>query len=400
MKKINYILLNKNAYYNINQAMGIKLKKIIAIILTVLFVNMTNVQFAYCASMSGHVQKDETLEKDLDKKLFTGEIEHLDDKDTITLTVSQVLSSGYTLEGDEFFAEVTSDVETDKGIVIPTGTIVHGLVKFIENPKNMGRDGYVNIDFDYMVTPDGREIPIQASLTTKDNLVKGAAKTLATHAGYTLLGGVAGGFFALNVLGLGAAIASNGYTIAGGAAIGGVVGLTCAIIKKGEGFMIKPGDELKIKIETGMDLPVFSKDAFKQEELFLDGLKVRINSISLEKDPFGVENTIVLSLGIDNYTDYTFSTFDIALASNTEQIFFPSPFGDTSLWFKTIAPGDRVVGKLSFCITDKKARHWLVFYDRKTKRPVAKYSIDNAKTNLKEIAEIKEKNKKNSKKKQ
>ena len=39
----------------------------------------------------------------------------------------------------------------------------------------MGRDGYVNIDFDYMVTPDGREIPIQASLSTKDNLVKGAA---------------------------------------------------------------------------------------------------------------------------------------------------------------------------------------------------------------------------------
>ena len=378
--------------------MGNRIKKTISIILAALFINLSNIQFAYCASMSGHVQKDETINQELDKKLFTGEIEHLDEKDTINLTVSQVLSSGYTLEGDEFFAEVTSDVESDKGILIPTGTIVHGLVKFIENPKNMGRDGYVNIDFDYMVTPDGREIPIQASLSTKDNLVKGAAKTLAVHAGYTLLGGVAGGFFALNALGLGAAIASNGYTIAGGAAIGGVVGLTAAIIRKGNGFMIKPGDELKIKIETGFDLPVFAKDAFKQEELFLDGLNVRINSVSLEKDPFGVENTIVLSLGIDNYTDYTFSTFDIALASNTEQIYFPSPFGDTSLWFKSISPGERVVGKLSFCINDKKAKHWLVFYDRKTKRPVAKYSIDNARTNLKELAKIKENNKKNRKK--
>ncbi len=378
--------------------MGNRIKKTISIILAALFINLSNIQFAYCASMSGHVQKDETINQELDEKLFTGEIEHLDEKDTINLTVSQVLSSGYTLEGDEFFAEVTSDVESDKGILIPTGTIVHGLVKFIENPKNMGRDGYVNIDFDYMVTPDGREIPIQASLSTKDNLVKGAAKTLAVHAGYTLLGGVAGGFFALNALGLGAAIASNGYTIAGGAAIGGVVGLTAAIIRKGNGFMIKPGDELKIKIETGFDLPVFAKDAFKQEELFLDGLNVRINSVSLEKDPFGVENTIVLSLGIDNYTDYTFSTFDIALASNTEQIYFPSPFGDTSLWFKSISPGERVVGKLSFCINDKKAKHWLVFYDRKTKRPIAKYSIDNARTNLKELAKIKENNKKNRKK--
>ena len=89
-------------------------------------------------------------------------------------------------------------------------------------------------------------------------------------------------------------------------------------------------------------------------------------------------------------------SFDIALASNTEQVFFPSPFGDTSLWFKSISPGDRVVGKLSFNVNDKKAKHWLVFYDRKTKKPVAKYSIDNAKQDLKEIA--KNKSKKRSKK--
>ncbi len=365
--------------------MGMIFKKIISLFLVCIFLNIQTPAFA---TISGHIEKNDSKEE-LNKKLFTGEIEKLDGDDVINLTVSQVLSSGYTVEGDEFFAEVTSDVESDKGIIIPAGTIVHGIVKFIENPKNMGRDGWVNVDFDYMVTPDGREIPIQASLTTKDNLVKGAAKTIATHAGYTLLGGVAGGFFALNTLGLGAAIASNGYTLAGGAAIGGAIGLTAAIIKKGNGFMIKPGDELKIKVGTSIDMPVFSREAFRQEELLLDGLKVRINSVKLEKDPFGVENTLTLSLGIDNYTDYTFSTFDIALASNTEQVFFPSPFGDTSLWFKTITPGERVVGKLSFNINDKKAKHWLVFYDRKTKRPVARYSIDNAKSDLKQLAKNK-----------
>ncbi|MBQ7286688.1 MAG: hypothetical protein IJW73_02890, partial [Candidatus Gastranaerophilales bacterium] len=297
------------------------------------------------------------------------------------------------------FAEVTSDVESDKGIIIPSGTIVHGVVKFIENAKNMGRDGYVNVDFDYMVTPDGREIPIQASLSTKASKAKTAMKAIGHHAGYTLLGGVAGGFFALNTLGLGAAVASNGYTLAGGAAIGGVVGLTAAIIKKGDGFMIKPGDELKIKVDSSIDMPVFTRDAFRQEELMLEGLTVRINTVSLEKDPFGIENTITLSLGIDNYSQYSFSTFDIALTSNTGQVFFPSPFGDTSLWFKTINSGDRVVGKLSFNITDKKLKHWLVFYDRKTKKPIAKYSIDNAKSDLKYLARTKKEQKKNKKNK-
>lgn len=367
-------------------------KKIICLTLICAFLNT---QLALCGTISGHIQKDENNQQGLNKELFTGEVEKLDGNDVINLTVSQVLSSGYTLEGDEFFAEVTQDVETDKGVIIPSGTIVHGVVKMIEEAKNMGRDGYINVDFDYLVTPDGREIPIQASLSTKENLAKGTAKAIARHTGYTLLGGVAGGFLALNTLGLGAAIASNGYTLAGGAAIGGIVGLSAAIIKKGNGFMIKPGDEFKIKVDSSIDMPVFTKDAFREEEQFLEGLKVRINSVNFEKDPFGVENMITLSLGIDNYSEYSFSTFDIALATKTGQIFFPSPFGDTSLWFRTINSGDRVVGKLSFNVNDKKTQHWLVFYDRKTKKPIAKYSINNAKSNLKEIAKQKNKKKKN-----
>ena len=370
--------------------MGSNIQKTISFLILSSFLST---QFCVADTMSGHIQVDESNKSQEEKQLFTGEVETIDSKDTINLTVSQVLSSGYNLEGDEFFAEVSSDVESEKGIIIPSGTIVHGSITMIEAPKNMGRDGYVNIDFDYMVTPYGRQIPIQANFSTKDNLVKGAAKTVAVHTGYTLLGGVAGGLIALNTLGLGAAIASNGYTVAGGAAIGGVVGLTCAIIKKGSGFMIKPGDEMKIKIQSALEMPVFTKDAFRQEELLLDGLKVRINAVNFEKDPFGVENTITLSLGIDNYTNYSFSTFDIALVSNTQQVFFPSPFGDTSLWFKTISPGDRTVGKLSFSVADKKAKHWLVFYDRKTKKPLAKYSIDNAKNDLKELNKKKKKKK-------
>lgn len=374
--------------------LGILFKKTIV---SLIIFCIISTQFAFASSISGHVQKDDINSKEQNKNIYTGETDILDKKDTINLTVSQILSSGYTIEGDEFFAEVSQDVEGEKGLIIPMGTIVHGIVKMVEGPKNNGRDGYVNIGFDYMVTPDGSEIPIQASFTTKNTPIKGAMKTVAHHTGYTLLGGVAGGMIALNYLGLGAAIASNGYTLAGGAAIGGAIGLTMAIIRKGNGFMIKPGDELKIKIDSQINMPVYSKDAFKQEELLLDGLNVRINSVNLEKDPFGVENTITLSLGIDNYTSYSFSTFDIALVSNTQQVFFPSPFGDTSLWFKTISPGDRVCGKLSFNISDKKSHHWLVFYDRKTKKPLAKFSIDNARMNLKEIA--KEKKQKNTSRK-
>ena len=373
--------------------MGRLIKKSLSVLILLGFINS---QAIFAQGISGYVHKDDSSLQEINKNIYTGEVDRLERKDTINLTVSQILSSGYTIEGDEFFAEVSKDVETDKGVIIPVGTIAHGIVQMVGDPKNNCRDGFVNVKFDYLVTPEGNEIPIDASFTTRPTPVKGAAKMLAHHTGYTLLGGVAGGFLALQYLGLGAAIASNGYTLAGGAAVGGAVGLTMAIIKKGKGFMIKPGDELKISIDSDIDMPVYSKDAFRQEELFLDGLNVRINAVKLEKDPFGVENTITLALGIDNYTDYSFSTFDIALVSNTQQSFFPSPFGDTSLWFKTISPGDRVVGKLSFSVSDKKAKHWLVFYDRKTKKPLARLSIDNARLDIKE--RNKEKQAKKSKK--
>ena len=51
-------------------------------------------------------------------------------------------------------------------------------------------------------------------------------------------------------------------------------------------------------------------------------------------------------------------------------------------------------GKLSFSVTDRKAKHWLVFYDRKTKKPLAKYSVDNAQSDLKELNKSKKKKKK------
>ncbi len=382
-------LFYKLIAYNI--CMGVSSKKFFAIFL--LFIHLIYTQAVLASDFQGRVEQTDKIENELDKKIFTGEVDRLDRKDVVKMTVSQVLSSGYTLEGDEFFAEITEDVKSDKGIIVPTGTVVHGTVGKIVDPKNMGRDGWVMLNFDYILTPDGREIPIQGELVTKDGVVKGAAKTVAEHTGYTLLGGVAGGFAALNLLGIEAAIASHGYTLAGGAAIGGVIGLSAAVMRKGNGVLIKPGDELKITMLSETELPVFTKDAFKQKELYYEGLNVRINKIVYEKDPFGEDNVITISLGINNNSQKIFSAFDIALMSDTKNVFFPSPFGDTSLWLKTIAPGDRVVGKLSFSVNDRKRKHWLVFYDKTTKKPLAKFSVDNAYSDLKDAEEQKKRKK-------
>lgn len=341
----------------------------------------------------GRAEINDKLEKE-NKELFTGEIDQLDTKDVIKMTVSQVLTSGITEEGDEFFAEITSEVEGEKGVILPAGTIAHGSVKEIQESKRFGRDAWIEVNFDYLITPDGREIPIQGKMSTKMNPVVGTTKMIAKSAGYTAAGGVVGGFLALNMFGLPAAVASQGYTLAGGAALGGAVGLGMALYKKGKDVLISPGDEIRVKVTKELDLPVFKDEALKQEEFTCDGLNVKITNINFEEDPFGELNTITIALVITNLTDKYFTGFDISLVNDLNASFYPSVFGDTTIMFSKIKPGDRTAGRISFSVDNIKRKHWLVFYDRMQRKQIAKLSIDNA---YKEIQAKKKKSKKRKK---
>ena len=179
----------------------------------------------------GHAEFDDQY-TGLDKELYTGKTETLEKRDVIEMTVSQVIDGSFSFEGDEFFAEVTSDVLGDKGVVVPKGTVAHGIIRDSGSAKRLGRDGYIDLSFDYLVTPDGREIPIEGKMSTKLHPIKAATKIVATDIGYTAGGAVLGGIFAAQALSVEAAIASQGMTLAGGAAAGAGVGLGMALYRK------------------------------------------------------------------------------------------------------------------------------------------------------------------------
>lgn len=328
--------------------------------------------------LQGHAEKTEQLEQKLQQELFTGEVEHLERKDVINMTVSQVLDSNINIEGDEFFAEVTDEVKGDRGVIIPKGTVAHGRITQTVDPKKLGRSGWIELDFDYLVTPDGREIPIEGKMSTKLHPIAETAKIVAQDVGYTVAGGALGGFLALNWLGLEAAIASQGYTLAGGAAVGGAIGLGMALIRKGSDVLISPGDQIRVKINTSVPLPVYREEALIQHELFYPGLDIQISDIKHETDPFGEVNTITLTVMISNMSDKTFSGLDMALVNDYNAVFRPSIFGDTKLMFKQIRPGDKFAGRVSFAVDDINRSFWLTFYDKRKGTALTKISIDNA----------------------
>jgi len=349
------------------------MKKVLSILIILMYV--LTLLPVNAEVLRGGIQKN--VETDLPSHIYTGEYKEIDSKEVIEMTVEQVIDATFTMEGDEFFAKVTNDVGKD-GVVLPKGTVAHGVIFETKEAKRLGRDGFVSMKFDYLVTPDGRKIPIEGDMTTKMHPVKQFGKIVATDIGYTTVGGIAGGWLALNMFGIEAAIASQGYTVAGGAAIGGTIGLAMSLYRKGKNAFISPGDKIRIKLKSPIELPVYRNEALIQEELDYPGFTVHITNVKYEKDPFGEPNTITLSLRIENLSDKTFSGMDITLTNDMQQVFYPSPFGDTSLMFQQIKPGDRIIGKMSFSVVDVKGIYWLSFKDRMTKNELAKVSLDNA----------------------
>jgi len=369
-------------------------KKIALLLISTLLANGT--AFAAGEVFQGHAEFSDDY-AELDKKLYTGKMETLEKRDTIEMTVSQVIDGSFSFEGDEFFAEVTTDVIGDKGVIIPKGTVAHGLIRESGEAKRLGRDGYINLSFDYLVTPDGREIPIEGKMSTKLHPVKAATKIIATDIGYTAAGGVLGGVLAAQALSVEAAIASQGMTLAGGAAVGSAVGLGMSLYRKGKDVLISPGDEIKVKILSNVELPVYREEALKQKEEKYPGLDIRIANILYEKDPFGEVNTLTLSIAISNMSDKSFSGMDLALVNDYGSVFNPSIFGDTKLVFSQFKPGDRRAGKISFAVNNVKDTYWLTVNNRATNKPLMKISLDNAYKNVSE--DIKKRNSKMKKRK-
>ena len=360
-------------------------KKILSILILSIFC-LSNAELIAFADTpyQGHIEETNIAPKNEEDNIFTKEETKIEQNKVINLTVAQVLSNTTSIEGDEFFAEVSDDVLAETGVLLPKGTIAHGKIQNIVNPKRFGRNGYVELSFDYLITPDGREIPIEGGMTSKLSPAKSVAQTAVESTANVAVGGAYGAVAAMEIAGLEGAILSQGYTVLGGAAIGGAIALGISLFRKGKDVLISPGDEIKVRIKSKEAIPVIKKEALKETEIKYEGLDVEIFDVFLEKDPFGNLNTISLDLIIKNNSKSDFSSFDIALVSDLNRSYTPSIFTDykNSLAMETIKKGTSASGILSFSVDSPKRKHYLVFYDKRNRKPLAKISIDNAKSDL------------------
>lgn len=296
----------------------------------------------------------------------------------LDLVLSTEIEAGENVEGDEFFGKIIKDVLVDGQVVIPRGTVVHGILSTIQEPKRAGRNGYINTRFDYLTTPDGRKITIEGNSTSRDSKGKAAAKVVGRAAGFTAIGGVVGTVIALQLGGLAGAAASHGSTLAGGAAIGGATGLTIAMLLKGKSVMLPSGTEMKVALSEPLKLPTMVMPDESAEDFSVPGLKVKVAGMRIARHLSGDMTEMTLTLDILNETENTFSMFDMGLEDELGHLILPSPLGDTGVLLSKIKPSSHLKSDLTFSVYNVKMRHKLVFFKPYSREPLVKLTLTDA----------------------
>lgn len=72
--------------------------------------------------------------------------------------------------GDSFTAVIRQDKSLDSTVVLPAGSIVRGSISKIKTAKYFSRGAMLYLDFDHVVTPTGRQIPLDFAIAKFDKI--------------------------------------------------------------------------------------------------------------------------------------------------------------------------------------------------------------------------------------
>ena len=173
-------------------------------------------------------------------------------------------------EGDYFTAILKNELKADSTVILPMGSIVRGSIQKVNTAKRFSRGAKLYLDFDHVVTPNGRQIPLDLAIADFDKIYYdgGLYKNLgygealqnnferakeitinATEYGLSVQD-VAYGlqYLTTPVCAIGGFFGGLGYYIGDGIA---------DMFRKGKDVYIKEGDVIDVKLINPIDIPVY-----------------------------------------------------------------------------------------------------------------------------------------------
>lgn len=173
-------------------------------------------------------------------------------------------------EGDSFVATLKNELSSGTSIILPAGSVVRGSIAKVNTAKRFSRGAKLYLDFDHVVTPTGRQIPLDMAVCQFDNIYYDGA--LYKNLGYgeavkknyersveitknATEYGRSAGDSAPGIQYLTTPICAVGGFIGG---VGYWVGDSVAdMFRKGKDVYINKNDVIKVKLINPIDIPVY-----------------------------------------------------------------------------------------------------------------------------------------------
>ena len=90
---------------------------------------------------------------------------------TLSLKMLNTLSTITDTQGAGFTAMLLTDQKADdEDVILPMGSIVRGNIKAISPSKRMSKGAVLYLDFDHIVTPNGRQLPLTLNITGRADM--------------------------------------------------------------------------------------------------------------------------------------------------------------------------------------------------------------------------------------
>ena len=189
---------------------------------------------------------------------------------TFQLEFLQPVSTFSGSSGDSFVATILNEQTAGSSIVLPAGTVVRGSILDVKTAKYFSRGAKLYLDFDHVVTPTGRQIPLDMAVAQFDNIYYdgGLYKNLgygeAVKANYERAAEITKN---ATEFGKKAGESANGiqYITTPLCAIGGFIGgagyfigdSVADMFRKGQDVYINTGDIMNVKLVNPIDVPVY-----------------------------------------------------------------------------------------------------------------------------------------------
>ena len=176
------------------------------------------------------------------------------------------LSTGVAGVGDEFSAMLKEDKIVANQIALPAGSVIRGTIARIVPPKRLSKSAILYLTFDHVVTPTGRQIPINAGLYNYPELTLDGGVYKNGNYGYAIRQNWENTKAIFNKAvnwgkGTGETLQ---YVFVPISAAGGVIGggayyvgdAICDLIKKGNNVDLNQGKSFQIMLSQPLDIPL------------------------------------------------------------------------------------------------------------------------------------------------